>query len=1352
MDYLVKKASSFLTLSLFVLALLIGLTTQARASKVEDIDLSLEGQGGKVDLSLDFNGLYRLNPQEKFEALVLDHEESVKLNGIEVGKEKADISLESSDGELNFSLESDLEEDFIIRLENPTMRILLIVNAMYGHGQVFEFATDLEPGVLDYEEGPGMTRQTRTFRMAPRSADLTATEEAMATVLKGDFDFSKKEDVTLENIKKQIGEKLPQGFEFALAYNKETKAYSLSVWESANEASKITKPLYINSDVSITFDNEDILKYSTIKKTNSASVGLVDGKLSVSDTEGQAYSNIVLPVFNYGRDFVYEADIVHNGGVNANRWVAISFGLEPVAGQDYPTFWQMAIRKNAAASNGIELANRNDQDKWDVPYTASFKEELKNDQTYRLTVVVDGDEVREYIDGELVLKGVATQAMKSGKFALTYDRANATFDNIRISGTIPENLPKDFPKEENEYVGDIYQPETKIGVPPTVVLNRTDDIAGLVSQEKRPATVSFDINEDLQVSQGTDKLTLDQTFAKLDERAMAAFNVKDMATATKLKDYLVDNNIKDVFIISNQAKVLDVFKTGETNKIGLVGIRTVLDMSESKFGEEDLIQYVYEANKSSSRIVIIPENLVNRDNVFYIQSRAVSVWVKTSDDLRSNYDNILAGVYGIITEDSDRTIQAIESFDEDYSDKVILRNPVVVAHRAFHWALPYDLAQYGMLKGEQMPENSVSAAKAAVGIHADAIESDIYLSKDGKIVVNHDSTTKRLSLKDVVVEESTLAELKEVYYQERPNESIPTLEEFLLASKDSGAVQVIEIKSGNPKIVPALREVLERMDMMDQAMVISFNRSQMEMVRELMPELSVGYLNEYVSSAASVNGALKQLSESLDPINAFYNMSKGSQTYDQLKFAAHRGILFHPWTVNALNEFQSQYERGYHGITSNAPDQAVSFLNDVKLEKREFTPAEFEKLVDFVKAYYRDGQVESVQDLKIKKLDENSKTKSTTLSGQADNTDLYTVGVNYDLEGTGNTYTVYSPSFLVKEAEANEPNEPNKPDDKPSKPSKNPVNNSEKDPPTVNKDETEDKTIEIKRTSGQDRIATAIKLSKENFTNAEALVVVRSDVYPDSLTASVLAKAIGGPILLTQANSLDPRVADEIERLGADKVYIVGAESSISPSTADSLDDMVQELVRIGGSDRYETSALVARELEKILGKREYGIIASGQGYPDALSISSFAADKAYPILLVKKDELPKPIEQAMKDLEIEKTYIAGGFNTISQDVQAKLTNVEKRFAGKDRYETSKIIAESLYGQSKNAYLASGEVFADALVIGPIAGKDKAPVLLTKKKELPKVVLDYINKSEIEKINLVGGTSTVEENSLVGIK
>ena len=280
------------------------------------------------------------------------------------------------------------------------------------------------------------------------------------------------------------------------------------------------------------------------------------------------------------------------------------------------------------------------------------------------------------------------------------------------------------------------------------------------------------------------------------------------------------------------------------------------------------------------------------------------------------------------------------------------------------------------------------------------------------------------------------------------------------------------------------------------------------------------------------------------------------------------------------------------------------------------------------------------------------------------------------------------------------------------------------------------------RIDGKDRIETAIKISKKNYDKAKTVIVVRHDLFPDSMTASVLAKLKDAPILLNPTAKLDSRVGDEIKRLGAQEVIIVGGQDSVSEKVREDLKvyDADKNVERIAGADRYGTSEMVAKRVVGITGKKNTGVVASGQVFPDALSVGTFASREGYPILLVKKDSVPSQIQNAIKDLDINKTYIAGGTNTISKSTEAKLPGVLERMAGNTRYETSVAIAKSKFGASKEAYIASGEEFADALVISPISGKFNRPTLLvSRNKNSNSPVKTYIRNAGFTSITAIGG-------------
>ena len=294
------------------------------------------------------------------------------------------------------------------------------------------------------------------------------------------------------------------------------------------------------------------------------------------------------------------------------------------------------------------------------------------------------------------------------------------------------------------------------------------------------------------------------------------------------------------------------------------------------------------------------------------------------------------------------------------------------------------------------------------------------------------------------------------------------------------------------------------------------------------------------------------------------------------------------------------------------------------------------------------------------------------------------------------------------------------------------------------------KQVSSIRISGIDRIATSVELSKKNFDTADTVIIAKYNAFSDSMTASSLARALNAPILLTD-NSLDSRVNAEIKRLGAKRIIIIGGHNSINVGVEKSLAMNTANIERIAGKDRYETAELIARRLVSISSNKKAAIISSGESFPDSLAISSFASREAYPILLTKKNSIPHNVNKFIKDMNLENVYIVGGFNTISKEIEGKLPKITERFSGKDRYETAIKIANSKFNNSKKAYLVSGEFFADALVAGPIAGKANAPILLSPSKNVPSILYDYIQSSDIENLDIVGGNNTVPESIITSI-
>lgn len=281
----------------------------------------------------------------------------------------------------------------------------------------------------------------------------------------------------------------------------------------------------------------------------------------------------------------------------------------------------------------------------------------------------------------------------------------------------------------------------------------------------------------------------------------------------------------------------------------------------------------------------------------------------------------------------------------------------------------------------------------------------------------------------------------------------------------------------------------------------------------------------------------------------------------------------------------------------------------------------------------------------------------------------------------------------------------------------------------------------VSRIYGKDRIDTSIQIAKSYIKTSEFAILANQNNFPDSLSATVLSKKYNAPILLTDSKVADKSLIQEIKRLQTKYFVKIGGEKSISNEVAKQLLPEKSKVRSFKGADRYATNAEIIKEFKDA----DTCIIASGENFADSLSIGAYATKNGYPIVLVQKNKINDVTKQALKDSKIKKCYIVGGENSVSKSLENELPQVIERIAGNDRYETSLKIADKFYKDAEGAYLASGEVFADSLAINPIAAKFDVPLILTPKDKLPQKTLEYLEKSKIIQVAIIGGEKTVSK-------
>lgn len=302
-------------------------------------------------------------------------------------------------------------------------------------------------------------------------------------------------------------------------------------------------------------------------------------------------------------------------------------------------------------------------------------------------------------------------------------------------------------------------------------------------------------------------------------------------------------------------------------------------------------------------------------------------------------------------------------------------------------------------------------------------------------------------------------------------------------------------------------------------------------------------------------------------------------------------------------------------------------------------------------------------------------------------------------------------------------------------------------------------TISATRLSGLTRYETAKAIS-EYYTPGKVQNVILStgNEFADGLSASVLAHQKEAPILsvdstVDRSKDAFNYITQHLNPTGT--IYIIGGTGAIGSEFETKLNNLgFQNITRISGKDRYDTSYQLAQSLNNSFISTI--VISSGESYPDALSIASFAANKDWPILLSSKNALTKEVKDYLSVKKPSKVYITGGSGVISNNVELEIKGLlpkasVQRLAGQDRFDTNTVIAQTFNPTPSKVYLATGCDFADSLAGSALAAKNGDPIILmdSNTDSIPLSTLNYLTNiykaGTMPSLIALGGSGAVSD-------
>lgn len=661
---------------------------------------------------------------------------------------------------------------------------------------------------------------------------------------------------------------------------------SKTVYVVAKEKSETEYVLY-EADFS-DFSSLDELKNEGWTIMTSAAK-LEDGNLVLGSTN-DGYARVLLPAWlgDFG-DYSITANAKMLETKDNARWFAIAYRIQNENKKYFP-YYHMCIRENTTAANGIEFAERNLADGWNVAITSSAGIASCKTGFNDFNVKAIGSTVQYTVNGaEAVYAtdsviGIKTEkAYFKGYVGLTMNNGSIAVKKIRVAlqTSVPQRPAKTLTlinnaHEDNNLINAVANVQTVSGA----------DAESVLSSEKKPGILLVKAGE---VSD------LKSFFKKcVEANVIPTVEVADAAEAENAILAVGAAACKDATMISADAEALALIRSKNAQ------IRTglIVDLEKSTLTSKEANEIRKKVRSAPATFCVIESANATRQAVAELQELAVAVWVKVASAADSeSFDAealkaITSGANGIVSSDSGAITVVINKYFEKNS---MTRTPIMIGHRG---------------NPSQAPENSLSGYITAYNNGADVFEVDVEITSDGEIIIMHDNTINRTTdyTGTKTIGQMTLAEIKECHLLAKngsvTQETVPTLREVLEEFQDKDCRVFVEFKGSNANNVAAASKIITELGMEDRVDVISFNANFLKLTREALEGMATGCLLSPKGASGTPEDALESLYAPLSTAqNSFstINPSNGVASNYFMQAATDRGMTVWPWTYNISN-------------------------------------------------------------------------------------------------------------------------------------------------------------------------------------------------------------------------------------------------------------------------------------------------------------------------------------------------------------------------------------------------------------------------------------------------------------------
>nr|AMJ52380.1 hypothetical protein [Rhizophagus clarus] len=234
---------------------------------------------------------------------------------------------------------------------------------------------------------------------------------------------------------------------------------------------------------------------------------------------------------------------------------------------------------------------------------------------------------------------------------------------------------------------------------------------------------------------------------------------------------------------------------------------------------------------------------------------------------------------------------------------------------------------------DMFPENTLKSLQKALVYGADALESDVRLTKDDQVIMMHDTTLDKTTNGTGLVDDKNW--FGYIEYLKSDNESIPKFQDvldLLKREENKDVFLILDIKEDNRiEILDIIADIIHSnfpYDFTSQLYLGIWTLEFLERARKVLPEFPISYIS------SDIYETRQDIFDKVESYNMEYPFILSDET-GFVNLIKRRGRKLFVWTVDDINDIKKCVEFGkIDGILSDNPVECIRVRRDITRRRK----------------------------------------------------------------------------------------------------------------------------------------------------------------------------------------------------------------------------------------------------------------------------------------------------------------------------------------------------------------------------------------------------------------------------------